>query len=215
MSGSDDFLEDLPLGPTDEPQEEVEDFASKLSAMQHEAEDDSGDEEAVEETDEEQEEPAAEEVEEDSQEPPETEELTQPEEGPPEEVTAPAGPVAEQQEEVPPAPENVPLFRRWDQFMTEIDRPIRDAMWEMGINDMQKLTSRTREDLLKPKGKLSSADQVDAVEAWLGQYGAKLAPVVVARPAARVASTGSGQDMLSPQDRHSREMQRRAQRSTR
>lgn len=231
-----DFLDELPLGGDDKnDQEETSDIEDRLAELQNaaeEAEDQKNEAEAQHAETEAERDVAYDDVA--TEETDDEDEDPQPTEGPPEELDAseqvPASQetpgdtlvpdtdvVAETPEVSPgetPNNDDLPLFRRWDQLLTEVSQPTRNVIWEMGINDMQSLLRNTREDLLKPTGQLTEP-QVVEVENWLAKYDATLSPKTATRPASRRVVGPTGNDALSPEVRHEREMLRRQKRNTR
>lgn len=125
-------------------------------------------------------------------------------------VNAAAAETAEPATEEPA--EEVPLARRWDEFLLALSAPTRDAVWEGGFSSLDDLTGRTKEDVTFPRGPFSPP-QADEVEAWLLAHGGKFRPSLaeLRQLRRRVTVTGDGTGSvreldLTPEERAARQL---------
>ena len=63
-------------------------------------------------------------------------------------------------ESVPPE-----VVRSWDAMLSGVSQPTRMAIWESGLDSMQKLLSTPRRDLIRPRGHLTK-EMVNEIDNW-------------------------------------------------
>lgn len=90
---------------------------------------------------------------------------------------------------------NEAINRRWDEFLLSLNKATLTAVWELGLNSLTEFRRYSREDLMRPRGRLTEG-QVNEVEAWLNeQVGIQLAASKASSGCARVRGRGQ---QLSP-----------------
>ena len=75
---------------------------------------------------------------------------------------------------VAPAKPAKDVNRKWDEFLMGLSDTTRTAVWELGATSITWFVTKSRGDLLPPKGRLNSG-QLAEIETWLNQHGVFLA----------------------------------------
>src|SRR5690606_18598612 len=107
-----------------------------------------------------------------------------------------------------PTEEQIPLTRRWDEFMLALSDATRNAVWEGGYNGLDDLMNRFKADVIRPRGPFTPA-QADEVEAWLLANGGRFQPTHAERLRLSRRSSGgasAGEAYMSPEERSDRQL---------
>ena len=95
----------------------------------------------------------------------------------------------------PTAKPTTTINKRWDDFLRALNAATRESIWELGIKSITAFREYTREDLVRPRGRLTEG-QVNEVEEWLNAHNIQLAASKVSHGAH--PDRNFGQQLSSP-----------------